>query len=691
MPIFGGLFIGVVYFVLAVVNNGHYGYGTLWPAHVAFAPVANFSTFLTREIEFYGGPFLYPLYAGILWHASRNGWGRRALIELAILHSTCVAFLVPGLIDDESFSDQLDNHRINLWLLGVTAAFFVYVHIVAFRFATGRSVRDWMPAPRFSLRTMVAGMLLLASAVTLWMNRNPWVIEATLGQKEMPAFAAFSADGKRIISVGDNDSKMSTWDIATGREISSCDAHVTADGTKRKSLATPDGPMFASLGPDGYMLPSIPPPPIKLDAAFANALSQRISFESAKNLDEAIKSLKEAGHIRIEFNDEGERWSEFNQVLRINNIELKSALEKVAETGFVKIEYKESSAVFVTQSEMDRRSATQRQIDNETVRVWNLERNELLASLYMPDAVEFLISNDAKRVATWNSDGEAWFWDVTSGKLLFTVPAEWQLDSTMSFSPDGELASMRVLNGQNEELPISTILNVHSGNILWQIHFDNEYRPPAIFWRKNESRFTSFECTDLSPDGERFISLSENIPHTPLIRDVRSDDPVAQCQVMVSGKTSKFFPDGDRVVTFANEMAYIWDARTGCALASAREEKWTSVWNDFKEYFRFIDDRNYANPFDMSSNSVICQLSNDGERILIADTTYEMEEYSSATAGGRSQFLLAGTKSALKVWTRRRPEWWWGYAWLPEFWLCAAFACAFAWSTWRDFRKTGNA
>jgi hypothetical protein len=35
----------------------------------------------------------------------------------------------------------------------------------------------------------------------------------------------------------------------------------------------------------------------------------------------------------------------------------------------------------------------------------------------------------------------------------------------------------------------------------------------------------------------------------------------------------------------------------------------------------------------------------------------------------------------------RRPEYWWGVAWLPEFWLTALLAGALAWSVWRD-KKT---
>ena len=38
------------------------------------------------------------------------------------------------------------------------------------------------------------------------------------------------------------------------------------------------------------------------------------------------------------------------------------------------------------------------------------------------------------------------------------------------------------------------------------------------------------------------------------------------------------------------------------------------------------------------------------------------------------------------TWTRRRPEYWWGLAWLPEFWMTVFFAGALMWSAWRDIR-----
>jgi len=39
-----------------------------------------------------------------------------------------------------------------------------------------------------------------------------------------------------------------------------------------------------------------------------------------------------------------------------------------------------------------------------------------------------------------------------------------------------------------------------------------------------------------------------------------------------------------------------------------------------------------------------------------------------------------------EVWQRRRPEYWWGIAWLPEFWLALMFGLGLVWSVWKDWK-----
>jgi len=49
------------------------------------------------------------------------------------------------------------------------------------------------------------------------------------------------------------------------------------------------------------------------------------------------------------------------------------------------------------------------------------------------------------------------------------------------------------------------------------------------------------------------------------------------------------------------------------------------------------------------------------------------------------QRLIMGDESEnAALYVRRRPESWWGLAWLPEFWLTLVLGCAFLWSVCRD-------
>jgi len=60
--------------------------------------------------------------------------------------------------------------------------------------------------------------------------------------------------------------------------------------------------------------------------------------------------------------------------------------------------------------------------------------------------------------------------------------------------------------------------------------------------------------------------------------------------------------------------------------------------------------------------------------------------------GGGSVFLsadelLTSCDDAFRLWHRRRPEYWWGIAWLPEFWLTLVFGCGLGWSVGRERRE----
>jgi len=52
--------------------------------------------------------------------------------------------------------------------------------------------------------------------------------------------------------------------------------------------------------------------------------------------------------------------------------------------------------------------------------------------------------------------------------------------------------------------------------------------------------------------------------------------------------------------------------------------------------------------------------------------------------------LVVGQWGSVSIYSRRCPEYWWGIAWLPEFWLALIFLGPFVWSVrrdWRDLRR----
>jgi WD40 repeat protein len=72
--------------------------------------------------------------------------------------------------------------------------------------------------------------------------------------------------------------------------------------------------------------------------------------------------------------------------------------------------------------------------------------------------------------------------------------------------------------------------------------------------------------------------------------------------------------------------------------------------------------------------------------IVFQRTTTGMGMTSLAEDG--TSFVDLDDKLHVRHWRRRRPEYWWGIAWLPEFWLTALFAGALGWSVWRDRQST---
>lgn len=58
-----------------------------------------------------------------------------------------------------------------------------------------------------------------------------------------------------------------------------------------------------------------------------------------------------------------------------------------------------------------------------------------------------------------------------------------------------------------------------------------------------------------------------------------------------------------------------------------------------------------------------------------------------AFAPDGKKLVLASLDKTARIYIRRRPEWWWGYFWLPQTWLAMVIFVCFAWSWRKDQRE----
>jgi WD40 repeat protein len=262
-----------------------------------------------------------------------------------------------------------------------------------------------------------------------------------------------------------------------------------------------------------------------------------------------------------------------------------------------------------------------------------------------------LFSLDGARLLT-TGDQCAYIWDATTGGLLAQLRTPGHKVETASLSPSGA----RIVT---EECSPRAQLR------MWDVGSGRELSAVAVTESASELDFLEF-----SPDEIRVFfhgyfrgiqvwdSESGNVSKAGeadkawvLERLCRYDgDRVAQrinngkipsklgfLRGTSGGGSVDFTADGKRVVVaYPHGGVDVWDVESGTELTSLAE-----------------------------NTAIAATFSPDGERVAVV---------------GRDL-------NGVLIWHRRRPEYWWGVAWLPEFWLTFAFSAAFIWSVRRD-RKT---
>ncbi|MGD0093164.1 MAG: WD40 repeat domain-containing protein [Planctomycetota bacterium] len=313
-----------------------------------------------------------------------------------------------------------------------------------------------------------------------------------------------------------------------------------------------------------------------------------------------------------------------------------------------------------------------------------------------------IFSPEGTQLLAVSHDDGGFIWDVRSGSLLRRLEYGGHLCG--SFSPDG--TKLLLLNG-SDSLEKVLLCDLTSTAPAGFLELPDVVR--SVSW---------------SPDSKHLLSLCDSDKQIVLLdaRSLKRTGGVGTTTDLYSG--AGFFPDGVRfwATTYENQ-AIVFDA------ADCRElwrvhysEFWSDVLfaPDGKSALLLCDSENRLAMSDASLHprfalaprlglSGKVWFSEDGPRVLAVDNSgcgsvhiwdsrtgkhlaqlrsSDSDTYiHDATLSPNCARIAIADRHRLKTFSRRRPEYWWGVAWLPEFWLTAVLALAFAWSVWQD-RKT---
>ncbi|HLX63355.1 MAG TPA: WD40 repeat domain-containing protein [Planctomycetota bacterium] len=356
--------------------------------------------------------------------------------------------------------------------------------------------------------------------------------------------------------------------------------------------------------------------------------------------------------------------------------------------------------------------------------IWDTERGRKLCSVQtLPGGyARPVFSRDSRRVALWSDTTEYSIFEPETGasaKLahVTTIPAH-------GFSPDGT----RVLAyGDNR---CWSVYDTRSGERLFLL---DEGRPllDARFTSSgklmvmrvggvafadsttgNVNEWIANECIEPALSaGKNFIAIVQNgdlkiydvSRHS--IRECEGCRDIAQFLV----RPPYFSENGKYLIAETKDYAHIIDPQTG-----AEVDKFQQASDQFESNLGKYVNRDQAksrvgefanNNFALDANRYVTVSfgaffvvkETNSKRVLaifghsgtppfsiFSSDLPPFNKYGPLNHGTR--VFAFSDDNELKTYVNRRPEYWWGYAWLPEFWLAAAFLCLFAWSLLRDWR-----
>ena len=276
-------------------------------------------------------------------------------------------------------------------------------------------------------------------------------------------------------------------------------------------------------------------------------------------------------------------------------------------------------------------------IQANEVQVWDVRSNRKIAVMsgHTQGIVHALFSPDQKQLLTTSIECTIRLWEISSGRELWKTDVAFGY--AMAFSADGK----RIAFGGRD--CIAKIFDTSDGRELLRYEGHLKDHPAR---ERPEWDILEFSCLAFSNDGSLVASALQTNTGEYSVWEASTGLEQAHLKSDRSGRfpTAMCFSDFGKQLVIWNfpdvtgtSTRHVWDLQKHSEIEESRDDQMHRL-----QFF----------------------YSSDGNRMLTAD----------------------GDNTS--IWKRRRPEYWWGLAWLPEFWLTLVFTAAFAWSAWRDRGET---
>jgi len=306
----------------------------------------------------------------------------------------------------------------------------------------------------------------------------------------------------------------------------------------------------------------------------------------------------------------------------------------------------------------------------------------------------------------WN-DTTAEIWDIAAGRKIATVPGNWR---NVRFSVDGTLAITWDYKGN-----VATIWRIGDNQSELQASIPGVGLPIANAEFSPDCSLVATNC---------FAQPNSKVaPHALCVWDAHTGALVGQkdCHTYSWTWVNESAWAGNQLLLFADGRLELWDAGLQTRLDFVEGfGEWPTTFrlkagqeyvamartppSDKATFFEILNGRivlgrtvSFVDCFGIEPNAdgtaFIVFLLTDGPHdpppkgIANGSGVVALElGYEEAQFGSNGREIVTARDGIITIWSPNRPPYWWGVAWLPEFWLTVLFAGALVWSVWRDRR-----